>query len=83
MDEINASMPPELCAPAAAFLAHDSCPLTGEVLQVGMGGVSRLAIVHTTGITKEALSIEDVADNLDTIMDTSDARVTDTTAISS
>ena len=48
-----------------------------------MGGVSRLAIVHTTGITKEALSIEDVADNLDTIMDTSDARVTDTTAISS
>jgi hypothetical protein len=83
MEEINASMPPELCAPAAAFLAHESCPLTGEVLQVGMGGVSRLAVVHTTGITKDALSVEDIADNLDTIMDTTDARVTDTTAISS
>jgi hypothetical protein len=83
MEEINASMPPDLCAPAAAFLAHESCPLTGEVLQVGMGGVSRLAVVHTTGIAKDALSVEDIADNLDTIMDTTDARVTDTTAISS
>ncbi|WP_264034768.1 SDR family NAD(P)-dependent oxidoreductase [Mycobacterium interjectum] len=36
MDQINAAMPPELCAPAAVFLAHDSCPLTGEVLQIGM-----------------------------------------------
>jgi hypothetical protein len=83
MEKINASMPPELCAPAAAFLAHESCPLTGEVLQVGMGGVSRLAVVHTAGITKDLLSIEDIADNLDAIMDTTDARVTDITAISS
>ena len=36
MDEINAAMPPELCAPAAAFLSHESCPLNGEVLLVGM-----------------------------------------------
>ena len=33
MDEINASMPPDLCAPAAAFLAHESCLLNGEVLR--------------------------------------------------
>ena len=42
IDEINASIPPELCAPAAAFLAHESCSLNGEVLQVGMGGVAVL-----------------------------------------
>ena len=40
MDQINASMPPAMCAPAAAFLAHESCPLNGEILQIGMGSVS-------------------------------------------
>ncbi|HEX9835113.1 MAG TPA: SDR family NAD(P)-dependent oxidoreductase, partial [Mycobacterium sp.] len=27
MEQINSSMPPDLCAPAAAFLAHESCAL--------------------------------------------------------
>src|SRR5438552_1541577 len=44
MEAIKASMPAELCAPAAVFLAHESCPLNGEVLQVGMGGVARSAV---------------------------------------
>jgi len=77
MDAINASMPPELCAPAAAFLAHESCPLNGEVLQVGMGGVARLAVVHAQGIKKQTLTAEDIAGNLGTVMDVADARVTD------
>jgi NAD(P)-dependent dehydrogenase (short-subunit alcohol dehydrogenase family) len=77
MEAINASMPPDLCAPAAAFLAHESCPLNGEVLQVGMGGVARLAVVHAQGINKQPLAVEDIADNLDTVMDVTDARVTD------
>lgn len=81
MDEINASMPPELCSPAAAFLAHESCPLNGEVLQVGMGGVARIAVVHTQGISNSPLTAEDIAENLDAIMDARDARVTDTVAI--
>jgi hypothetical protein len=77
MDAINASMPPELCAPAAAFLAHESCSLNGEVLQVGMGGVARLAVVHTEGINKEPLTAEDIADNIDTVLDVTGARVTE------
>jgi NAD(P)-dependent dehydrogenase (short-subunit alcohol dehydrogenase family) len=81
MDEINASMPPELCSPAAAFLAHESCPLNGEVLQIGMGGVARIAVVHTQGISKSPLTAEDIAANLDEIMDVRDARVTDTFSI--
>jgi len=76
MAAINASMPPDLCAPAAAFLAHESCPLNGEVLQVGMGGVARLAVVHAEGINKQPLTAEDIAENLDRIMDVTDARVT-------
>ena len=73
MDQINASMPPEMCAPAAAFLAHESCPLNGEVLQIGMGGVSRIAVVNTPGISKSPLTAEDIAENLDAIMDVSEA----------
>jgi hypothetical protein len=69
MDQINASMPPEMCAPAAVFLAHESCTLNGEVLQIGMGGVSRIAVVQTQGIAKSPLSAEDIAEDLDVIMD--------------
>ena len=81
MDQINASMPPDLCAPAAAFLAHENCALNGEVLVAGMGGVSRIAVVCSQGIAKPAITVEDVAENLETIMDTRDARVTDVAAI--
>ncbi|OBK86879.1 SDR family NAD(P)-dependent oxidoreductase [Mycolicibacter sinensis] len=76
MDTINASMPPELCAPAAAFLAHEDCPLNGEVLQIGMGGVARIAVVRSVGITKSPLTAEDIAANLEEIMNLSDAQVT-------
>ena len=72
-------MPPEMCAPAAAFLAHESCPLNGEVLQIGMGGVSRIAVVRSAGISKSALTAEDIAENLDRIMDLTDAQLTEST----
>jgi NAD(P)-dependent dehydrogenase (short-subunit alcohol dehydrogenase family) len=81
MDQINASMPPDLCAPVAAFLAHESCPLNGEVLVAGMGGVARIAVVCSEGIVKPAVTVEDIAENLEKIMDTRDARVTDAAAI--
>jgi NAD(P)-dependent dehydrogenase (short-subunit alcohol dehydrogenase family) len=74
---VQASMPPHLCSPAALYLGHESCPLTGEVLQVGMGGVARLAVVHTQGIAKPDLTAEDIADNIETILDVTGARVTD------
>jgi NAD(P)-dependent dehydrogenase (short-subunit alcohol dehydrogenase family) len=78
MDEINASMPPELCAPAAAFLAHESCPLSGEILQIGMGGVARIAVLRTQGISKSPLTAEDIAENLEDVMNVDDACVTET-----
>ncbi|HEU4362598.1 MAG TPA: SDR family NAD(P)-dependent oxidoreductase [Mycobacterium sp.] len=76
MATINASMLPELCAPAAAFLAHEDCPLNGEVLQIGMGGVARIAVVRTAGIVKTPLTAETIAENLDAIMNISQAQVT-------
>ncbi len=74
---VQASMPPELCSPAALYLAHESCPLNGEVILVGMGGVARLAVIQTEGIAKQPLTAEDIAANLDAILDVTAARVTD------
>jgi hypothetical protein len=64
---------PEFVSPAAVFLAHESCNLNGEFLISGGGQVMRMAFVCNEGITKEDLTPEDVAENLDTIMDLSDA----------
>ena len=66
---------PELVSPAAVFLAHESCRLNGEVLVSGGGQVMRMVIMENEGITKDALTPEDVADNLDRLMDLSDAHV--------
>jgi hypothetical protein len=72
-------MPPDMCAPAAAFLAHESCPLNGEILLIGMGGVARIAVVRTQGVWKSPLTAEDIAENLSQIMDLNDAHVTEST----
>ena len=78
MDQINASMPPDLCAPAAAFLAHESCALNGEVLQTGMGGVARIAVVCAKGISSPSISVEEIADRIGEVMDVSDGYVAET-----
>jgi len=82
VEEINATMPPELCAPAAAYLAHESCELTGEVLQIGMGGVARIAVVAAAGINRPALTPEDIAENLPAVMDITGAPPVGTAPIS-
>jgi len=71
--QVQASMPPEHNAPAAAFLAHESCPLNGEVLRVGMASVARPAMVHTLGIAKDPITAEDIAEHLEAILDVTDA----------
>jgi NAD(P)-dependent dehydrogenase (short-subunit alcohol dehydrogenase family) len=78
MERVNASMPPELCAPAVAYLAHESCQLNGEVLQVGMGGVARLAFIATKGLRHASLTAESIAESIDTVLDIDDAKVPST-----
>jgi hypothetical protein len=73
---------PERNSPAAVFLAHESCPLNGELLRAGMGSVARLAIVHTKGMTKDDLTAEDIAENLDAILDVTGATVTSSQPLS-
>ena len=42
-------MAPELVAPMAAFLAHEDCPVSGEIYAAGAGRFARLFIASTEG----------------------------------
>jgi NAD(P)-dependent dehydrogenase (short-subunit alcohol dehydrogenase family) len=60
---------PELVSPAAVYLAHETCPLAGELLVAGGGQVMRLALVESAGITSDALTPEMIAEQLDAVLD--------------
>lgn len=67
---------PEYVSPAVAFLAHESCRLNGEVLVSGALKVRRLAVIETEGITLSGgVTPEDIAENLEQVMDTTNAEV--------
>jgi NAD(P)-dependent dehydrogenase (short-subunit alcohol dehydrogenase family) len=68
-DKFAGAMAPEQCASAAVYLAHRSCSLNGELLTVGLGGISRVAVVQSQGIWRESLTAEDISNNLDAIVD--------------
>ena len=77
-DAFGASMPQyaaEFVTPAAVYLAHESCPLNGELLIAGGGQVMRLALMETTGYTSEVLSPELVAEHIDQILDMKSAQL--------
>jgi hypothetical protein len=75
-DAFRDQFKPEFVSPAVAFLAHKSCQLTGEVLVSGGLQVLRLALIETTGITTSGtITPEDIAGNLDALIDTPGATV--------
>jgi NAD(P)-dependent dehydrogenase (short-subunit alcohol dehydrogenase family) len=75
IEQLKAAMPPEINAPAAAYLAHESCPLNGEVLCVTPGRVARFAVVLTQGLAKDAITVEDIAENVGLITNATGAQV--------
>jgi NAD(P)-dependent dehydrogenase (short-subunit alcohol dehydrogenase family) len=70
-DEDDARMSPELVAPMAAFLAHESCPVTGEIYAAGAGRFARIFVASTPGYVHSvgAPTIEDVAQHWAAIND--------------
>ena len=69
--ELGRYMDPALVSPVVAWLCHESCPVTGEVFAVGSGRVARVAIGEPQGFFSRSLTPEDIVENLETIMDTS------------
>jgi NAD(P)-dependent dehydrogenase (short-subunit alcohol dehydrogenase family) len=73
VEQLRAALSPRLVAPAMAFLAHESCELNGEVLNVSGGNVGRLWCVQSAGYTSADLTPEGIAANIDAIMDAAPA----------
>ena len=69
VERMMAALPPKVVSPMAAYLAHDSCTLNGEVFSVAGGQVARVVVAHTPGWSKADLSLEDVAAHVNQIRD--------------
>ena len=69
MHAVTNKLDPALVSPVVAFLAHEDCPVTGEIYTAGAGGVARFFIGRTEGYHHPALSIEDIRDHLTEIRD--------------
>src|SRR5258705_3463697 len=64
-------MTPELVAPMTAYLAHEDCPVSGEIYAAGAGRFARLFVASTEGYVHPGPepTIEDVARNWAAIND--------------
>ena len=62
---------PSCVAPMVAFLAHEDCPVSGEIYAAGAGRPTRVFIASTPGYVHAGghPTIEDVAQNWATIND--------------
>ncbi len=63
------SQPAELVSPMFAYLAHEACEVTGGLFDSSAGTVNARLFGMTPGFTSRELTIEDVRDHLDEILD--------------
>jgi NAD(P)-dependent dehydrogenase (short-subunit alcohol dehydrogenase family) len=61
------NLDPALVSPIAAWLAHEDCPVTGEVYSAAGGRIARFFIGLTEGYYNPKLTMEDVRDHFDQI----------------
>lgn len=63
-------MSPEMVAPVVAWLAHESCSISGEMLISIAGRVARAFIAESRGVYRDPWSIEEVGEQMDAIRET-------------
>ncbi|HEX4866779.1 MAG TPA: SDR family oxidoreductase [Acidimicrobiales bacterium] len=71
------SLDPEAVTPVVVYLASDQCDVTGQILSVAGGRVSRVVVAEPIGYYSKDLSPEQVRDNWDTIASLDDLIVPD------
>lgn len=64
-------MGPELVAPVVGWLADESCSVSGEIYISMAGRVARALVAETEGVYQPSWSIDEVAQRIDEIRDTS------------
>ena len=60
---------PDAVSPAVAVLAHESCPVSGEVVFAAGGVVGRVVISETRATAEPGHTPEDMLEHWDTVMD--------------
>jgi len=65
IERFAAGMPPSLVSPVAAYLAHESCRLNGEILATSGGRFARVTLDVTGGWGAPDLDIAAVSEHLD------------------
>ncbi|SOD72124.1 NAD(P)-dependent dehydrogenase (short-subunit alcohol dehydrogenase family) [Jatrophihabitans sp. GAS493] len=70
-DNLHAAMSPDKVAPAVAYLVHESCSLSGEIIFATAGRFARDFIGETAGYTNPDATPEDIAAHIGEVLDTS------------
>jgi NAD(P)-dependent dehydrogenase (short-subunit alcohol dehydrogenase family) len=65
-------MDPELVAPAVAWMAHESCSITGEMLISIAGRIARAFAAETQGVYRPGWTMEEVGEQMDAIRNAED-----------
>jgi NAD(P)-dependent dehydrogenase (short-subunit alcohol dehydrogenase family) len=67
LGRVGEKLDPALVSPIVAWLAHEDCPVTGEVYSAAGGRIARMFIALTPGYYNPKLTVEDVRDHFDQI----------------
>ncbi len=62
-------MAPELVSPAVGWLAHEDCPVTGEMIAAIAGRIARVFLAETRGVYQPSWTIEELAAACDAFHD--------------
>ncbi len=66
---LDASRGPEHVSPMVVVLAHEACPVSGEMFAAGLGRFARIFIAETPGVIARGLDAEGVLARWDDIVD--------------
>ena len=79
LGSLGQKLEPGLVSPLVAYLAHEDCPVSGQLFSVGGGRVAQVFIGEVPGYFKADLTMEDVRDNWGQITDRSEFTVPNST----
>jgi NAD(P)-dependent dehydrogenase (short-subunit alcohol dehydrogenase family) len=69
MGALGDKLDPGLISPLVTYLAHEDCPVSGQLFSVGGGRVAQVFLAETKGYFNAGLSPEDLRDNWSTVTD--------------
>jgi NAD(P)-dependent dehydrogenase (short-subunit alcohol dehydrogenase family) len=69
VQDLKDTASPDLVSPAAAYLAHEDCPVTGRFFMAAGGAMSEYVFQSTLGYRNPKLTIDDVRDHFAQVTD--------------